>query len=105
MPSRRGSLPAPTFEGKPKPSFSIAAKWLHNLQIRCWMLLYRMFQEATEQEPEAFESPTEVKMEYLRTLHYALGQRKICNEANRELLHLLLTESRRDTRMLLSDSW
>jgi hypothetical protein len=96
---RVNAIPPPTFEGKPKPSFTQAAKWMHNLQIRLWMLLYRMFQEAIEQDPEAFESPTEIKMEYLRTLHYALGQRKICNEANRELLHLLLDET-----LALSDS-
>ena len=96
---RVGAIPPPTFEGKPKPAFAAAAKWLHALQIRLWMLLYRMFQEAIEQEPEVFENPTEVKMEFLRTLHYALGQRKICGEANRELLHLLL-----DEMLALSDS-
>ncbi|KIW08073.1 uncharacterized protein PV09_01011 [Verruconis gallopava] len=96
---RVGTLPFPTFEGKVKPSFTMTARWMHNFQLRGWMLLYRLFQEAIEQDPEAFENPTELKMEYLRTLHYALGQRKICNEAHKELLHLLL-----DEMLVLSDS-
>lgn len=38
---RVGSIPSPAFEGRPKPSFTNTAKWVHNVQLRAWILFYR----------------------------------------------------------------
>lgn len=38
---RVGSIPSPAFEGRPKPSFMNTAKWVHDVQLRAWILFYR----------------------------------------------------------------
>ncbi|QDS75781.1 hypothetical protein FKW77_008870 [Venturia effusa] len=90
---RVGSIPSPAFEGRPKPSFVNTAKWVHNTQLRAWILFYSLIKEGIEQNPEAFEAPAEARFTFLRDLHYAVGMhRHICNAANKELLHLLMVE-------------
>lgn len=90
---RVGSIPSPALEGKPKPSFTSTAKWVHSVQLRAWILFYSLIKEGMEQNPEAFETPAESKFTFLRDLHYAVGvHRHICNAAHKELLHLLMDE-------------
>ncbi|TID25413.1 hypothetical protein E6O75_ATG04618 [Venturia nashicola] len=90
---RVGSIPSPAFEGRPKPSFVNTAKWVHNVQLRAWILFYSLIKEGIEQNPEAFEAPAEARFTFLRDLHYAVGMhRHICNAANKEMLHLLMEE-------------
>jgi hypothetical protein len=89
---RVGTLPSPTFEGRPKPSFNKAATWIHNIQLRVFILLYRLLQEGIEQSPEVFPNPAESRFEFLRTVHNAMGIRGMCNTANREFLHVLREE-------------
>jgi hypothetical protein len=89
---RVGTLPSPTFEGRPKPSFTKVSNWVHNTQLQVWMMLYSLLKEGIEQNPEAFPSPAEAKFEFLRTVHHSLGIRNICNKANKEFLHMLKGE-------------
>jgi hypothetical protein len=89
---RVGTLPSPTFEGKPKPSFTKVSNWVHDIQLHVWMLLYSLLKEGIEQNPEAFPSPAESKFEFLRTVHFAMGVRGLCNKAKREFLRLLQSE-------------
>jgi hypothetical protein len=89
---RVGTLPSPTFEGRPRPSFTKVSNWVHDIQLHVWMLLYTLLKEGIEQNPEAFSSPAESKFEFLRTVHYAMGIRGLCNKAKREFLHLLQGE-------------
>jgi hypothetical protein len=89
---RVGTLPSPTFEGKPKPSFTKVSNWVHDLQLHVYVLLYSLLKEGIEQNPEAFPSPAESRFDFLRTVHWAMGVRGICNKAKRDFLHLLESE-------------
>jgi len=95
---RVGQLPAPMFEGRPKPSFMIVANKVYDMQIHCWIVQYHLLVEAINQDPEKFPTPAEDRLEYLRAVHYALGLRTLCNRANGALLKL-----ERDELLALSD--
>lgn len=95
---RVGQLPAPLFEGQPKPSFLTVANKIYDMQIHAWIVQYYLLKEAINQDPEKFPTPAEDRLEYLRTIHYALGLRTLCSRANGALLKL-----ERDELLELSD--
>jgi hypothetical protein len=95
---RVGQLPAPLFEGRPKPSFMTVANKIYDMQIHTWIVQYYLLKEAINQDPEKFPTPAEDRLEYLRVIHYALGLRTLCNRANGALLKL-----ERDELLELSD--
>lgn len=95
---RVGQLPAPMFEGRVRPSFLTVANKIYDMQIHTWIVQYLLLKEAINQDPEKFPSPAEDRLEYLRSVHYALGLRTLCSRANGALLKL-----ERDELLELSD--
>lgn len=85
---RVGQLPAPMFDGRPKPSFMTVANKVYDMQIHTWIVQYILLKEAISQDPERFPTPAEDRLEYLRSVHYALGLRTLCSRANAALLKL-----------------
>lgn len=95
---RVGQLPAPMFEGRVRPSFLAVANKIYDMQIHTWIVQYLLLKEAINQDPEKFSTPAEDRLEFLRSVHYALGLRTLCSRANGALLKL-----ERDELLELSD--
>ncbi|KAF2398501.1 hypothetical protein EJ06DRAFT_497229 [Trichodelitschia bisporula] len=85
-------VPAPSMDGRRNMTFDVIWTKLNNLQLRVWILLYSLFNEAIEQHSEAFPTPAECRLELLRSLHNALGYRRVCAAAGKELLLLMKEE-------------
>lgn len=65
---------------------------LRDMQVRCWVLLYLLLREYMTQEKDAFDIPTEDRINYLRALHNSLGVRGQCKYADKLFLKLMRDE-------------
>lgn len=65
---------------------------LREMWVRCWILLYTLLKEAIAQNPEIFDEPLEDRIYYLRSVHNALGIRKLCRRSHKQFLKLVKSE-------------
>ncbi|KAL4781852.1 hypothetical protein BJX76DRAFT_312146 [Aspergillus varians] len=65
---------------------------LREMLVRCWILLYTLLKEAIVQNREIFDEPLEDRINYLRSVHNALGVRKLCRRSHKQFLKLVKSE-------------
>ncbi|KAL3482341.1 hypothetical protein BJX99DRAFT_216854 [Aspergillus californicus] len=65
---------------------------LREMLVRSWVLLYTLLKEGISQNQEIFEDPLEDRIYYLRSVHSALGIRKLCNRSQKQFLRLMKSE-------------
>ncbi|GIZ45917.1 hypothetical protein CKM354_000906300 [Cercospora kikuchii] len=82
-----GRIEAPSVQ-----SFRAVMTWSHETQVRVWIILYAIFQEAISENKNIFLTPTEDRFEFLRVVHRNLGIRGICSCLNRAFVRMLKDE-------------
>ncbi|KAL2834941.1 hypothetical protein BDW59DRAFT_1372 [Aspergillus cavernicola] len=65
---------------------------LREMLVYCWILLYTLLKEAIAQNQEIFDDPLEDRIYYLRSVHNALGIRKMCRRSENQFLKLMKSE-------------
>ncbi|KAM3421048.1 hypothetical protein BST61_g1466 [Cercospora zeina] len=73
-------------------SYRSVMTWSHETQIRVWIILYAIFQEAMSQNRDMFPTPTEDRFDFLRVVHRNLGIRGICSCLHRTFVRMLKDE-------------
>ena len=73
-------------------SFKSVLKLSNETQIRVWIMLYALLQEAMSQNPDLYPTPLEDRFEFLRVVHRNLGIREICSALNKTFVRLLKDE-------------
>lgn len=86
-----GSLMNP-FRFYPLENFHRASIKLHDMQIQCSILLYKLLSEAMTQIPENFSNATDDKLQYLRNVHWFFGVRRLCKASDSQLLRFTKDE-------------
>lgn len=89
---RVGQISAPELRGSLAKSLEGFRERLREMEVRCWVLQYTLFTEAIVQNKELFTTPNEDRISYLRSVHYALGTRKMCKCSQKEFLKLMKSE-------------
>lgn len=89
---RVGQILAPEFRSSLAKSLEGFRDRLREMEVRCWILQYILFKEVIAQNKELFDAPDADRIEYLRTVHYALGLRKMCRRSGKEFLRLMKSE-------------
>ncbi|KAE8350645.1 histone transcription regulator 3 [Aspergillus coremiiformis] len=89
---RVGQLSGPDVRGALAKSLEGFRDKLREMHVRCWILHYTLLREAIAQNLELFETPLEDRVLYLRSVHNALGIRKMCKRSHKQFLKLLKSE-------------
>jgi len=89
---QKGPLLANPFRSYPSESFHQAAIILHDMQIRAYILLYKLLCEAMVRHTEDFPNPTENRVAYLRHVHYTFGVRRLCKASDGLYLKFMMDE-------------
>ncbi|KAK4980988.1 hypothetical protein LTR28_010003 [Elasticomyces elasticus] len=84
--------PLTTDAGLPLMTLPAITVYLHDLEIRTWMILYLLFKEALGQNRNIFSTPNEDRFEFLQAVHRSVGARGFVHESNRIFLKLLKQE-------------
>ena len=87
-----GQLSAPELRGPLSKSFETFKGRLREMQIRCWILQYTLIKEAISQNKDRFDAPLEDCIQYLSSLHNALGIRSMCKYSDKQFLKLIKSE-------------
>ncbi len=90
---RVGQLPEP--KGKNASATKSLDKFrdkLRDMYVRVWTLQYTLLREGMAQNRDLFERPADDRVEYLQSLHNALGLRGYCKHSNKIFLKLLKSE-------------
>ncbi|GCB18307.1 histone transcription regulator 3 homolog [Aspergillus awamori] len=89
---RVGKLSGPEVRGALAKSLEGLKDKLREMQVRCWILQYTLLKDAITQNPEAFDTPLEDRIHYLRSVHNALGIRRMCRFSHKQFLKLVRSE-------------
>ncbi|RDW86846.1 putative transcriptional corepressor of histone genes (Hir3) [Aspergillus mulundensis] len=89
---RVGQLPGPELKGALAKSLENFKEKMREMLVRCWILLYTLLIEAIAQSQELFDEPLEDRIYYLRSVHNALGLRKMCKRSHKQFLKLVKSE-------------
>ncbi|RHZ62967.1 putative transcriptional corepressor of histone genes (Hir3) [Aspergillus thermomutatus] len=89
---RVGQTPSSTVRGSLSKSLGNFTEKLREMEVRCWILQYTLLKEAITQNGDLFESPLEDRILFLRSVHNALGVRKMCKRSNKQFLKLMKAE-------------
>ncbi|GLB09644.1 histone transcription regulator 3 [Aspergillus tubingensis] len=89
---RVGKLSGPELRGALAKSLEGLKDKLREMQVRCWILQYTLLKDAIAQNPEAFDTPMEDRVHYLRSVHNALGIRRMCRFSHKQFLKLVRSE-------------
>ncbi|KAL4810020.1 hypothetical protein BDV18DRAFT_51871 [Aspergillus unguis] len=89
---RVGQLPGSELRGSLAKSFESFKDKLREMLVRCWILLYTLLKDAIDQNQEIFDEPLEDRIYYLRSVHNALGIRKMCKRSHKQFPKLLKSE-------------
>ncbi|RAK98284.1 putative transcriptional corepressor of histone genes (Hir3) [Aspergillus ibericus CBS 121593] len=89
---RVGKLSGPDLRGALAKSLESLKDKLREMQVRCWILQYTLIKEAITQNQEAFDTPLEDRIHYLRSVHNALGIRRMCRFSHKQFLKLVRSE-------------
>ncbi|KAI1989642.1 Histone transcription regulator 3 [Ophidiomyces ophidiicola] len=65
---------------------------LRSMLVRAWTLQYTLLKEGIEQNREVFDTPSDDCINYLRSVHNALGIRSYCKYSNKLLLKVMKQE-------------
>ncbi|WEW54969.1 Histone transcription regulator 3 [Emydomyces testavorans] len=65
---------------------------LRSMLVRLWTLQYALIKEGIEQSRELFDMPSDDCINYLRSVHNALGIRSYCRYSNKLLLKVMKQE-------------
>ena len=90
----KGPPLANPFRAYPAESFFTASKVLHEMQLRTFILVYKMLAEAALHLPERIV-PAQASVdryEYLQYVHYALGVRRLCKSHDSLFLRFMRGE-------------
>ena len=87
-----GQLSAPELRGSLSKSFETFKGKLREMQVRCWILQYTLIKEAISQNQELFDTPSDDCIQYLSSLHNALGIRSMCKYSDKQFLKLMKSE-------------
>ncbi|KAF2859306.1 hypothetical protein K470DRAFT_249729 [Piedraia hortae CBS 480.64] len=79
-------------DGLSYPSLDHAKALLQDMQVKTWMILYCLLQEAIAQTPEAYPNSTGDKFDFLCSVHRNLGIRGICGRCNRAFVRMMNKE-------------
>lgn len=89
---RVGQTPSSSVRGSLSKSLGNFTEKLREMEVRCWILQYTLLKEAITQNGDLFESPLEDRILFLRSVHNALGIRKMCKRSNKQFLKLMKAE-------------
>ncbi|OJJ39414.1 hypothetical protein ASPWEDRAFT_103849 [Aspergillus wentii DTO 134E9] len=89
---RVGQIPGPELRILMARSLESFKEKLRDAQVRCWILQFTLFREAISQNRELFDTPLEDRIQYLRSVHNALGVRSMCRRSQRQFLKLMKSE-------------
>ncbi|KAL4907994.1 histone transcription regulator 3 [Aspergillus multicolor] len=89
---RVGQLPGSELKGALAKSLENFKDKMREMLVRCWILLYTLLTEAIAQNRELFDEPLEDRIYYLRSVHNALGLRKMCKRSHKQFLKLVKSE-------------
>ncbi|KAL4921920.1 hypothetical protein BDW62DRAFT_98682 [Aspergillus aurantiobrunneus] len=89
---RVGQISGSDLRGSLAKSLESFKDKLREMVVRCWILLYTLLKEAIAQNQEIFDEPLEDRIYYLRSVHNALGIRKMCRRSHKQFLKLLKAE-------------
>ncbi|KAF5866334.1 Histone transcription regulator 3 [Aspergillus alliaceus] len=89
---RVGQLSGSSVRGALGKSLESFRDKLREMHVRCWILHYTLLREAIAQNPGLFETPFEDRILYLRSVHNALGIRKMCKRSHKQFLKLVKSE-------------
>ena len=84
--------PPTTHDGNENTYYAAVMTKLQSLQLNAWVTLYMLLKEAAAQDLASFPNLDEDRMEFLRSLHRAVGMRRYCGGSNRILLNLIKKE-------------
>ncbi|PGH06066.1 hypothetical protein AJ80_08234 [Polytolypa hystricis UAMH7299] len=87
-----GQTPPPARPVALAKSFDQFKERLRSMQVKGWVLQYTLLREGINQNKELFDTPFDDRINFLRSVHNALGLRKICKYSNKVLLQLMKTE-------------
>lgn len=79
---RIGKIPPPKVNCAHEDVQSVFNK-LRDMLVRIWIIQYSLFKEAYEQNPHLSTEPEQDFLEYLNSLHHALGLRGFCKVSDR----------------------
>lgn len=74
------------------PSFRLLTEVLQEMQLRTWILTYKIIGEAIAQNRDKFESPDTNLFDILRSIHNVVGARGLCGKFNQMFLKMLKQE-------------
>lgn len=89
---RVGQLSILELRGPLSKSFEAFREKLREMQVRCWILQYTLIKEAISQNLEQFGTASEDGIQYLSSLHNALGIRSMCKYSHKQFLKLMKSE-------------
>jgi hypothetical protein len=89
---RIGQVSGSDLRGALGKSLETFKEKLREMLVRCWILLYTLLKEAIAQNQDTFDEPLEDRIYYLRSVHNALGIRKLCKRSNKQFLKLVKSE-------------
>lgn len=89
---RVGQLSAPDLRGPLSKSLEAFKNKLREMQVRCWILQYTLLREAVAQNEDLFDTPSEDRIHFLRSLHNSLGIRSLCKYSQKQFLKLMKSE-------------
>ncbi|EAW09850.1 putative transcriptional corepressor of histone genes (Hir3) [Aspergillus clavatus NRRL 1] len=89
---RVGQTPSPSVRGALSKSLENFREKLREMVVRCWILQYTLLKEAIAQNHDLFENPLEDRILLLRSVHNALGARKMCKRSSKQFLKLMKAE-------------
>ncbi|KAL2818850.1 hypothetical protein BJX63DRAFT_44177 [Aspergillus granulosus] len=89
---RIGQVRKPDLRASLAKSLETFKDKLRVMLVRCWILLYTLLKEGISQNKELFDEPLEDRMYYLRSVHGALGIRRICGRSSKQFLKLMKSE-------------
>jgi len=86
----------------PQGTFGTALIKLREMQVRSWALLYTLIKDGMAQNRDAFPTIDSDLADYMATVHYSLGLRKICKVSNKIFLKMMKVEL---VRMKAIERW
>ncbi|KAJ5155873.1 Tetratricopeptide-like helical [Penicillium capsulatum] len=89
---RVGQTSGRDFRGPLAKSLENFKERMRESYVRCWILQYTLFLEAISQNKERFDEPLEDRIQFLRSVHNALGVRSLCRYSQKRFLKLMKSE-------------
>lgn len=89
---RVGQTSGPELRGSLLKSLQAFQDRMHDMQINCWILLYSLLKEAILQNQELFSASSEDRIQFLCSVHNALGIRSLCKCSSKRFLKLVKSE-------------